>query len=156
MGAYLGHDLLGAARLRPPAAFAARAASATSSWWRGPDDHLVPCDLLIDGDGHGHLRESRRRRPLCVLRPWAAGIATQPTRSVTAEPTAVPSRSPNPPSWDLSPHADWRNMDHAPDQGSNFQTLHRGQLVASPTRRGCRDGEHGAIARCAGPRQGRG
>src|SRR6266508_2414567 len=49
----LGHDLLGAADPRLPAALAAGAALAALGWGRGPDGDLVPGDLLVDGDGHG-------------------------------------------------------------------------------------------------------
>jgi hypothetical protein len=56
VGSYLGHDLLGAADPRLPAAFAAGAALAALGSGRGPDGDLVPGDLLVDGDGHGHLR----------------------------------------------------------------------------------------------------
>lgn len=50
---YIGHDLLGAAGPRVPAALAAGAALAALGWGRGPDGDLVPGDLLVDGDGHG-------------------------------------------------------------------------------------------------------
>jgi hypothetical protein len=53
VGSYLGHDLLGAADPRLPAAFAAGAALATLDSGHGPDGDLVPGDLLVDGDGHG-------------------------------------------------------------------------------------------------------
>src|SRR5829696_9407838 len=54
----LGHDLLGAANRRRPAAFAAGAVLAAPGSGRGPHGDLVPGDLLVDGDGHGHLDRS--------------------------------------------------------------------------------------------------
>jgi hypothetical protein len=56
VGSDLGHDLLGAADPRLPTAFAAGAALAALGSRRGPDGDLVPSDLLVDGDGHGHPR----------------------------------------------------------------------------------------------------
>jgi hypothetical protein len=56
VGSQLGHDLLDAADRRLPAAFATGVTLAGFSWGRGPDDDLVPGDLLVDEDGHGHLQ----------------------------------------------------------------------------------------------------
>jgi hypothetical protein len=55
VGSHLGHDLLDAADPRLPAAFATGVTLAGFGWARGPDDDLVPGDLLVDEDGHGHL-----------------------------------------------------------------------------------------------------
>src|SRR5829696_5713783 len=55
VGSDLGHDLLGAANRRRPAAFAAGTALAAPGWGRGPHGDLVPGDLLVDGDSHGYL-----------------------------------------------------------------------------------------------------
>jgi hypothetical protein len=52
---HLGHDLLDGADPRLPAAFATGVALAGFGWGRGPDDDLVPGDLLVDEDGHSHL-----------------------------------------------------------------------------------------------------
>jgi hypothetical protein len=53
VGSYLGHDLLGAADPRLPAALAAGVALAEFGSGRGSHGDLVPGDLLVDGDGHG-------------------------------------------------------------------------------------------------------
>jgi hypothetical protein len=73
MGSDLGHDLLGTADPRRPAAFAAGATLAAGGSARRPDGDLVPGDLLIHGDGHG----------------------SPPIGSVMAEPTHVGKRPPN-------------------------------------------------------------
>jgi hypothetical protein len=79
VGSYLGHDLLGAADPRLPAALAAGVALAEFGSGRGSHGDLVPGDLLVDGDGHGRS-----------------------DRSVMAEPTQLGNRSPN---WPLG---SWR------------------------------------------------
>jgi len=71
VGSYFGHDLLGAADPRVPAAFAAGAALAAVGWWCGPDGDLVPGDLRVDGDGHGHLRSVGYGRTYSLGEPEA-------------------------------------------------------------------------------------
>jgi hypothetical protein len=56
VGSHLGHDLLDAADRRLPAAFATGVTLAGFGWGRGPDDDLMPGDLLVDEDGHSHLQ----------------------------------------------------------------------------------------------------
>jgi hypothetical protein len=56
VGSHLGHDLLDAADPRLPAAFATGVTLAGFGWGRGPDDNLMPGDLLVDEDGHSHLQ----------------------------------------------------------------------------------------------------
>jgi hypothetical protein len=92
---YLGHDLFGAAGPRLPAALTAGAASATPGWWRGPDGDLVPCDLLVDGDGHGSPRRIAEAAPSAVFVPMGRKVSlrypprrSQP-RSVMGEPTGL-------------------------------------------------------------------
>jgi hypothetical protein len=102
VGSYLGHDLLGTANPRLPAALAAAAAVAALGWGRGPDGDLVPGDLLVDGDGHG----------------------APPDRSVRAEPTHLGSRPPNRPL--LSTHALCRGrLGHAKAYGGADRSARR-------------------------------
>ena len=63
VGSHLGHDLLDAAGPRLPAAFATGVTLAGFGWGRGPDDDLVPGDLLVDEDGHSHLQSSVMAEP---------------------------------------------------------------------------------------------
>jgi hypothetical protein len=82
VGSYFGHDLLGAADLRLPAAFAAGATLAGFGWGRGPDGDLVPGDLLVDGDGHGHLQSVGDGRTYPLGKPVAKLPAWVGMRSV--------------------------------------------------------------------------
>jgi hypothetical protein len=96
MGSDFRHDLLGVARRRPPAAFAAGLASSTPGGRGIGDDHLMPGDLLIDRDDHGPRRGWRRRRSVAL--PWCRWAAAprsfssnhgQSLEASMAEPTAV-------------------------------------------------------------------
>jgi hypothetical protein len=71
VGSYFGHDLLGAADLRLPAAFAAGATLVAFGSGRRPDGDLVPGDLLINGDGHGHLQSVGDGRTYPLGKPVA-------------------------------------------------------------------------------------
>jgi hypothetical protein len=53
VGSDLGHDLLGAADPRFPAACAASAALAALGSPCEPNGDLVPGDLFVNGDGYG-------------------------------------------------------------------------------------------------------
>jgi hypothetical protein len=96
MGSDLGHDLLGVAYPRPPAAFAAGPASTTPSGRGSGDDHLMPGHLLIDRDDHGQLGGWRRGRSVAL--PWCRWAAAprfvssnhgQSLEAKMAEPTAL-------------------------------------------------------------------
>ncbi len=100
MRADLGHDLLGASGSRPPAAFAAGAASATPGWWRGPDGDLVPGDLLIDRNGHVAPRRSVEGARSVVF-AWLGRCRRSSNHQTgtavgVAESTGMGGRSPNP------------------------------------------------------------
>src|SRR5215213_3068655 len=69
MGSHLGHDLLDAADRRLPAAFATGATLAGFGRGRGPDDDLVPGDLLVDEDGHSHLQSVGEGRTYPLRKP---------------------------------------------------------------------------------------
>ena len=85
VGSDLGHDLLGAANRRRPAAFAAGTALAAPGWGRGPHGDLVPGDLLVDGDGHGYLGSVGDGRTY----PPRAVVAKSPIRDPGIWPVAV-------------------------------------------------------------------
>jgi hypothetical protein len=80
VGSDLGHDLLGAADPRLPAALAAGVTLAALGSGRGPDGDLVPGDLLVDRDGHGHLRSVGDGRtyplgkPVTKLPAWVGEV----------------------------------------------------------------------------------
>jgi len=88
VGSYFGHDLLGAADPRRPAAFATGAALAGVGWARRPDGDLVPGDLRVDGDGHGAPPIGRVWPNLAAwgavakfpARLWACGCSWWPGR----------------------------------------------------------------------------
>jgi hypothetical protein len=82
VGSYLGHDLLGAADVRLPAAFAAGATLAGFGSGRWPDGDLVSGDLLINGDGHGHLQSVGDGRTYPLGKPIAKLPAQGGMRSV--------------------------------------------------------------------------
>jgi len=82
VGSHFGHDLLGAADPRRPAAFAAGAALAGVGWARRSDGDLVPGDLRVDGDGHGHLRSVGYGRTYSLGEPEANSRSAPGRRSV--------------------------------------------------------------------------
>jgi hypothetical protein len=69
VASHLGHDLLDAADPRLPTAFAAGVTLAGFGWARGPDDDLVPGDLLVDEDGHSHLQSAGDGRTYPLEKP---------------------------------------------------------------------------------------
>jgi hypothetical protein len=80
VGSDLGHDLLGTADPRLPATFAAGATLAALGSARGPDGDLVPGNLLVDRDGHGHLQSVGDGRsyplgtPITKLPAWVEDV----------------------------------------------------------------------------------
>jgi hypothetical protein len=82
MGSDLRHDLLGTADPRGPAALAAGVPLAALGSAHGPDGDLVSGDLLVNGDGHGHLQSVGGGRtyppdkPVTKLGPGAVALLT--------------------------------------------------------------------------------
>jgi hypothetical protein len=83
VGSDLGHDLLGAADPRLPAALADGVALAAVGSGRGSHGDRVPGDLLVDGDGHGTSDQSVMAEPTPLGKPITKFSVGSSMRSVT-------------------------------------------------------------------------